>query len=248
MKNLEIIILAAGKGNRMGGDKPKVLTEINGKPMLSYILSEIEKTYSKKPTIVLGYKAEEVISHFGDDQKYVMQKEQLGTGHAVKEALPHIPPSAKHILVLYGDQPLVKSETIINLYKAHINQNTSPLTLGIVAVPDFMDWRKGFYDFGRIVRDAEGKIIKNTEKKDATPKELEIKEVNPSYYCFNYEWLLENISKIDKKNASGEYYLTDLVNIAQSQGYELNSHLIPAHEALGVNTPEQLELVIKFIK
>jgi bifunctional UDP-N-acetylglucosamine pyrophosphorylase/glucosamine-1-phosphate N-acetyltransferase len=122
------------------------------------------------------------------------------------------------------------------------------VTLGTVVVPDFDDWKKPFYDFGRIIRNKEGKILKNIEKKDATSAELEIKELNPSYFCFNLDWLIENIKKIDKKNIQGEYYLTDLIGMANDQGYELNSFVISAHEALGVNNPEQLALVSRFIK
>lgn len=248
MKNLEIIILAAGKGSRMGGDKPKVLTEIKGKPILSYILKAVQKIHEHKPLIILGYKADEVKEKIGADQKYIVQKEQLGTGHAVLQAIPHISPNTEHVMILYGDHPLIDEEVITQIYTAHINQKKSPLTLGTVNVPDFLDWRKPFYDFGRIIRDASGKIIKNVEKKDAKPEELEIKEINPSYFCFDVIWLKENIEKINKVNAQGEYYLTDLVGMAQSQGYELNSCLISTHKALGVNTPEQLELVTQFIK
>jgi len=248
MNKLEIIILAAGKGSRMSGEKPKVLTDIAGRPMLSYLLSTVKKVHVNKPIIVLGYKADEVKKEIGEDEKYVLQTEQLGTGHAVHQAVPHLIPSAEFVMVLYGDHPLISPETITKLYNSHINQNSSPVTLGTVIVPDFDDWKKPFYDFGRIIRNKEGKIIKNVEKKDATPAELEIKELNPSYLCFNLDWLIENIKKIDKKNAQGEYYLTDLIGMANDQGYELNSFVLPTHEALGVNTPEQLALVTRFIK
>lgn len=248
MNDLEIIILAAGKGTRMGDTKPKVLTEIKGRPMLTYLLDAVQKFHKKEPIIVLGYKADEVKGAIGQNKRYVLQDKQLGTGHAVQEVIPHITDDAKHVIVLYGDHPLINEETISKLYHAHISQNTSPLTLGTIVVEDYEDWRKPFYDFGRILRDAEGKIIKNIEKKDASPEELGIREVSPSYFCYNLAWLKENISKIDKKNAQGEYYLTDLVGMARDQGYILNSCTIPTHEALGVNTPEQLALVLRFIK
>lgn len=248
MNDLEIIILAAGKGTRMGDTLPKVLTEIKGKPMLSYLLSSVEKAHSKKPIIVLGYKAEEVKEKIGPDNRYIIQGQQLGTGHAVREALIHILPNTKYVMVLYGDHPLVNAETIRNLYTAHIKQKTSPLTLGTIVVTDYLDWRKPFYDFGRILRDPEGKIIRNIEKKDASPVELTIKEVSPSYFCYNLDWLKENIQKIGNKNTQGEYYLPDLVGMARDQGFTLNSCPIPTHEALGVNTPEQLALVLQFIK
>ena len=248
MNKLEIIILAAGKGTRMSGEKPKVLTDISGKPMLSYLLSTVKKAHPHKPIIVLGYKADQVKKEIGESERYILQAQQLGTGHAVHEAIPHILSSAKYAMVLYGDHPLISFETIKKLYNSHINQNTSPVTLGTVIVPDFDDWKKPFYDFGRIIRNKEGKIVRNVEKKDASPAELEIKELNPSYLCFDLDWLAENVKKIDKKNIQGEYYLTDLIGMARDQGYELNSFVIPTHEALGVNTPEQLALVTRFIK
>ena len=248
MNKLEIIILAAGKGSRMGSEKPKVLTDILGKPMLSYLLSTVQKIQSHKPIIVLGHKADEVKKEIGEGERYVLQTQQLGTGHAVHKAISYVFPATKYVMVLYGDHPLISFETIKKLYDSHSNQNSSPVTLGTVIVPDFDDWKKPFYDFGRIIRNNDGKIIKNVEKKDATLAELEIKELNPSYFCFSFDWLKENIKKVGKKNAQGEYYLTDLIGMARDQGYELNSFVIPTHEALGVNTPEQLALVTRFIK
>jgi bifunctional UDP-N-acetylglucosamine pyrophosphorylase / glucosamine-1-phosphate N-acetyltransferase len=248
MNKLEIIILAAGKGARMSGEKPKVLTDIGGRPMLSYLLSTVKKVHINKPIIVLGHKADEVKKEIGEGERYILQTEQLGTGHAVQEAVSHLLPSAEYVMVLYGDHPLISPETITKLYDFHLNQDSSPVTLGTVVVPDFTDWKKPFYDFGRIIRDKKGTIIKNIEKKDATSEELETKELNPSYFCFDLDWLKENIKKIDKKNAQGEYYLTDLIGMAKYQGYELNSFILPTHEALGVNTPEQLALVTRFIQ
>lgn len=247
MQNLEIIILAAGKGTRMNSDEPKVLTEVNGKPMIHYLLTTL-KNINTKPVIVLGYKADCVKAKIGHNFKFAIQTEQLGTGHAVHTAIPHINADTKHVMVLYGDQPLITAETIKKIYNSHISQNKSPLTLGTVSVTDFADWRKPFYDFGRIIRNKDGKIVKNTEKKDATDAELQITEVNPSFFCYNLDWLKENIKNIGKKNNQGEYYLTDLVGMAQEQGFELNSINIPEQEALGINNVEQLELVSKFIK
>jgi UDP-N-acetylglucosamine diphosphorylase/glucosamine-1-phosphate N-acetyltransferase len=247
MTDLEIIILAAGKGTRMSADKPKVLTEIKGKPMLSYLLKALEEI-NKKPIIVLGYKADEVKTKIGPEYNYVIQEQQLGTGHAVHQAIPNISSLAKHVIVLYGDHPLINKGTVTSLYESHKKHGCSPITLGTVIIPDYSDWRKPFYDFGRVIRDSDGKILKITERKDSTLSELEIKEVSPSYFCFNTDWLIKNIRDIGTKNAQGEYYLTDLIGMAKDQGFELNSITINTHEALGVNTPEQLEFVSRFIK
>ncbi len=245
MTDLEIIILAGGKGKRMGGEKPKVLTEVKGRPMISYVLAEIKKLKISEPILVLGYKADEVKQVLGDG-RYALQPEQLGTGHAVACALPYIQNETETVMILYGDHPLVDAETIKNIYAKH-QAEKSPVTLATIKVEDFLSWRAPFYDFGRIVRDYNENILKIVEKKDSSELELQIKEVNPSYFCFDKKWLVENIKKLSKQNAQGEYYLTDLIGLAQSQGYTLNSCLIETQKALGINTPEQLALVLKFI-
>lgn len=246
MDDLEIIILAGGKGTRMGGDMPKVLTNVGGRPLVSYLLDAVAKVHTHEPIIVVGYQSEKVMEVLGSTRRYAVQKEQKGTGHAVRVALGHIRPEAKHVIVLYGDQPLINSDTIQAIYRQH-KVNSSPLTLATVSVPDFGEWRGAFFDFGRIIRDASGSIIKITEKKDATDVEKKISEVNPSYFCFDANWLREKIGQITTNNAQGEYYLTDLVSLAQLDGYKLNSQEISAHEALGVNTKEQLDAVLKFL-
>jgi UDP-N-acetylglucosamine diphosphorylase/glucosamine-1-phosphate N-acetyltransferase len=249
-KDLEIIVLAAGKGKRMGGDKPKVLTEVNGRPMLTYVLDTVEKAFGSKPIIVVGFQSEKVRQVFGDIHRYAHQKELLGTADSVSSAIPHIGNEIKDVLILYGDQPLLNVDTLKALYQKHVNQNApvSPLTLATSDVGEFTDWKKAFYDFGRIVRDGAGKIVKIVEKRDANENEMKITEVNPAYFCVDAKWLRENLPKISNNNAQGEYYLTDLVGLAQKEGHILNSHVISAKEILGVNTPEQLEIVERFMR
>ncbi len=248
MQDLEIIILAGGKGKRMGGDKPKVLTEIKGRPMISYVLGEVNKFQSNSPIVVLGYKAEDVKKNITNESRTAIQTEQLGTGHAVSCALPFLNKVSKYVMVLYGDHPLVDAETISKIYNIHKQQNKSPITLATIKVSDFLDWRAPFYDFGRIIRGSNGEIESIVEKKDSNDDQLKITELNPSYFCFNKDWLIANISKIQNNNSQKEFYLTDLVGLAQSQGYHLNSCEIDTHKALGVNTPEQLALVTQFIR
>jgi bifunctional UDP-N-acetylglucosamine pyrophosphorylase/glucosamine-1-phosphate N-acetyltransferase len=248
MTDLEIIILAAGKGTRMGGEKPKVLTDILGRPMLSYVLDAVGKAHDREPLIVIGFQAEKVKEVIGPHKRYVLQAEQRGTGHAVKEALAYLTPGTKHVIVVNGDQPLVSAETISSLYKTHVDKNKSgPLTMSTMKLSDFNDWRSAFYDFGRIVRDRKGTIKKIVERTDTSPAEKLITEVNPAYYCFDADWLCDRIKKINTENPQGEYYLPDLIQIAQDEGTVLNSIEIPAHQALGVNTPEQLKTVLKFL-
>jgi bifunctional UDP-N-acetylglucosamine pyrophosphorylase / glucosamine-1-phosphate N-acetyltransferase len=253
MNDLDIIILAGGKGTRMGGDNPKVLTEVAGRPMLSYIFDTVRTVHPHPPVVVVGYQAEKVMNTFAKDLRYALQKEQRGTGHAVQVALEHVRPDAKYIFVMYGDHPLVKPDTVRAIYEKHIEQKklwsptrseASPITMATVRLQDFEDWRKQFHDFGRIIRDTLGSIVKIVEKKDASEAEKAITEVNPSYLCFDAKWLSERIKDLGCTNAQGEYYLTDLIGIAQQEGHFLNSLEIPPEEALGVNTPEQLQVVL----
>jgi len=121
------------------------------------------------------------------------------------------------------------------------------LTMMTATVPDFNDWRVAFSYMGRIVRDAQGKIVRNVERKDASPAELEIKEINPSYYCFRADWLWSNLPRLGNNNAQGEYYLTDLLQMAIEQGEKVESIAIDPLAALGVNTPEELAVVRKML-
>lgn len=246
---MKILILAGGLGKRMNNpDMPKVLISLNGRPLIDYLLAAIKKSgVCAKPTIVVGAKAEMVKATIGSEYDYVLQTEQLGTGHAVMCAAPELKGRAENVLVLYGDQPLMKAETIKKLAEAHL-AGGKVLTMGTVTVPDFEDWRGGFYDFGRIVRDEAGKVIGIVEKKDATEEILKIKELNPSYFCFKADWLCQNLDNIKNKNNQKEYYLTDLIAIACRQGEEIATVAIDPKEAVGVNTEEQLKLVEELIK
>lgn len=179
------------------------------------------------------------MNELGPTYRYAIQTEQLGTGHAVNSARQLAENQADHILVLYGDHPYVSAETIKNLAEMHI-QSDGVLTIATVNVPNFDDWRANFFDFGRIIRNKSGQIVKIIEKKDATDVERQITEVNPAYFCFKAGWLWRHLSKIKNKNAQGEYYLTDLISIAQSQNHAINSISIEPREALGVNIAEQL--------
>ncbi len=248
---LEIIILAAGKGTRMGGENPKVLTSINGRPMLSYLLDAVGDVHRQlstnaKPLIVVGFQAEKVKEAMGEHHRYAHQTVQLGTGHAVKEALASIPSDAKNIIILNGDHPLVNSDTIHSLYRAHVSQS-QPITICTICVPDFLDWRMTFNDFGRIIRNENGDILKIVEKNDASDPEKTVREVNAAYYCFDAAWLRDRIHQVTATKPKGEYYLTDLIGIAQREGAVLNSIEIPAHHGLGVNSPEQVKIVERFL-
>jgi len=244
MDNFRIIILAAGEGKRMKADRPKVLVELNGKPLLHHLLESVAASgVDAGPIVVIaaGERGQMVKDATKDmSGEYVVQDKQKGTGHAVATA-QSASGDASHVMVLYGDHPLVSPETIRRAAEAH-QSSGSVITLMTATVPDFEDWRQNFKDFGRIVRDEKGNISSIVERKDSTSDQLKIKEVNPAYFCFNAKWLWESLPILTTKNAQGEYYLTDLVRMAFEQGRPIHSVPIDPKEALGVNSSEQLEI------
>lgn len=247
MENIQLIILAGGKGKRMNSELPKVLVPFHGKPMVEYIIDACGHSgITTKPILVVGHGREMVMDHFGDRANYAIQEQQLGTGDAVKISENKIPENIEHVLVLYGDQPNVKGSMIANLVRTHLDQNKN-LTMATVTVPDFEDWYKSFRHWGRIVRDTNGQIIGNVEFKDATEHEKLIKEVNPAYFCFKKDWLFENLKNLKNENSQGEYYLTDLIAIGANDG-GIASVFISPEEALGANTVDELKEMERIIK
>lgn len=242
--NFRIVILAAGKGKRMGTpDLPKVLHRVSGKAMLSYVLAAAaESGVDPKPVVVIGHHGEKVKDVCGDDCEYAVQDELKGTGDAVARAEPLLADKADHVMVLVGDQPLVTAATIRRVADSHLASGAT-LTLGTTTVPDFDGWRSSFADFGRITRDADGNLTGIVEKKDATPEQLALREVNPSYWCFRATWLWKALKTLTNSNAQGEYYLTDLLGKAVAEGEPVASAPVPPEEALGVNTIDQLAII-----
>ncbi|OGI78255.1 hypothetical protein A3C57_00390 [Candidatus Nomurabacteria bacterium RIFCSPHIGHO2_02_FULL_33_12] len=248
VNDIQIVILAAGKGTRMGMEIPKVLVPFHGKPMIEYVTEAcLHSGITNKPILVVGYGKELIMKHLGDKVSYIEQTEQLGTGHAVKVTQTGISSDIKHVLVLYGDQPAITGAMIANLAKTHIDSGKN-LTMATVTVPDFDNWYQVFYSsFSRIIRDEKGIIIKGIEFKDANEEQKKIKELNPCYFCFKKDWLYEKLSEIKNENSQGEYYLTDLVGYAGIDQSIASVNISP-EEALGVNTIEQLRELEKIIK
>ncbi len=213
--------------------------------MIAYVLDAVKASgVCDNPIIVVGQKKEmvmEALNALGPNYTYAMQDEQLGTGHAVLQAKEVVPADAKNVMVLYCDQPLMSAETIKKLHDVHVEQNAT-LTMATTEVPHFDNWCAAFSGFSRIIRDGEGKIDRTVENKDATDEERLIREVNPCYLCFKADWLWNHLTKINNENAQGEYYLTDLIHLACSEG-NITSVGIDPKEALGANTQEQLQVL-----
>jgi len=237
----QVVILAAGKGTRMGSDLPKALVPVNGRPMISYILETVMASgLDPEPIVVVSPNNEKIIREaLGEySLKYAIQEEQLGSGHAVKAAKPLIKTETKQVFVLYCDHPFLKAESLLKAAAAP----TESVLVMTTKLADFSGWHQNFNHWGRFIRDAAGNIEKIVEFKDASPEQRAITEVNPGFMVFSNDWLWENIEKISNNNAQKEYYLTTLPELATASGYQVSSIPIEPLEALGINSQEELFL------
>jgi len=235
-----IIILAAGKGTRMDSELPKVLVPLKGRPMIKYLMdSVVASQVDPRPLIVVSADNKEIISQALSeyDLEYVIQDKQLGTGHAVNCAIPYLSPDANTVLVLYGDQPFLTSHSI----KIFAAFEQTALTIMTTIVPDFEGWHHNFWPLGRIVRGSENNVERIVEFKDANEEEKMITEINLGFMCFNKNWLAKNLTSLRNNNNQQEYYLTDLVKIAFSQGHSIKAVSIDPRESLGINSGKDLQ-------
>lgn len=235
---MRAIVLAAGKGKRLQSEKfnlPKVLREANGKPLIGHVLEHIDFIEKKDTVIVVGYMREKVIEKMGSDYKYSVQDEQKGTGHAVICAKDQFDDYDGDVLILYGDMPLIRKETYKAIIEKH-QQSGADCTL-LTAVVDETP------AYGRIVRDADGKVVEIVEDKDCTPEQKQIKELNVGIYVFKSKLLFEGLKELGNSNAQGEYYLTDMPMIFLSKGLKVDTCSVDRNssEIYGVNTVEDLE-------
>ena len=233
MKNMAAVILAAGKGTRMNSDLPKVLHKVAGQPMLKTVCDTAAGAADAGICIVIGAGAEQVRKTMGDTYMYALQAEQLGTGHALMQALPALNPLPETLMVLCGDTPLLTEETLLSL-KDYFIRSGAACTVMSAMLPT-----AGSY--GRIVRDGYGKLEGIVEARDATPEQLLIREVNSGVYCFRSAALKEALAAIQPNNAQGEYYLTDALEIIRKNGGLVNAYICRnADEISGVNDRVQL--------
>lgn len=227
--DLSVLILAAGQGVRMKSNLPKVLHPLAGRPMILHALETARKLTGAAPVLVVGHGAEAVERVVGDGVETVEQEEQLGTGHAVLQARDLLLGSADLVLVYYADMPLLREETLAQLVDRQ-RENDGPITMLTVI-------RDNPQGFGRVVRDGERAIKAIVEEAVATPEQLEISELNAGVYCFQAGWLWEHVDQISLTRPKGEYYLTDLVEMAVEEGRNVEGVVTEdASEVLGINT------------
>ena len=227
------IILAAGKGTRMKSDLPKVLHPVCGMPMINYPLIEAKKAGAKEIVAVIGHGAEAVRSSLKEEEiNFVVQEEQLGTGHAVMVCETTIEDIDLPVVILCGDAPLIRSSTIAGLVKSH-EENKNSVT---VLTAD-MDEPTGY---GRIIKDG-SEITRIVEEKDASEAEKLIVEVNSGIYCVEGKFLFEALKKVSSNNSQGEYYLTDIIGIGRDLGLKVGwSKLTKSDEIMGINSRKDL--------
>jgi bifunctional UDP-N-acetylglucosamine pyrophosphorylase/glucosamine-1-phosphate N-acetyltransferase len=246
MNNIAAVVLAAGKGERMKSDLPKVLHEMLGRPMIEFVLDTLMSLGINKIYVVIGYQAELVkkaLATFEDRVDYVLQSEQRGTGHAVQMAEKALAGFEGDVLVLAGDVPFLSAETITSLIEVHRREKAAATVLSSIP-PDPAN-------YGRIVRKPGTDLVDYiVEHKDASDEEKKIGEINTGTFCFDSRYLFDSLREIRDDNAQGEYYLTDIMGILRARGLKAAVYLTDnADEALGVNSAEQkADLEAKFAK
>ncbi len=239
---LATIILAAGKGTRMKSSLAKVMHPLFGKPLLSYSAAVAREAGSGDIVAVIGHQAELIEETMRDEGlAFVLQKEQLGTGHAVLQTRDHFRDFAGTILILCGDVPLLKVSTVRDLLDAHHAEGAA-----VTVLTTLLDQPSGY---GRVIKGEGGNIVKIVEERDATEEEKEVREINTGIYAAESSFLFEAVAAIDNKNAQGEYYLTDMIALAIAWGKKARSFIAAdSLEVMGINTREDLDRAEQVLK
>lgn len=240
MSKLKAVILAAGKGTRMKSDLPKVVHTIDGKCLVDYAIEAAKGAGADEVCLVVGYKSDVVKESIQNkDVAFVMQEEQLGTGHAVKCAKDFMGEDGQ-TMILFGDTPLITAKTLKNLADYHKEKGNTVTVLSAM-----MEDPTGY---GRIIRDEKRNFVKSVEHKDANEKELASHEVNSGMYIFDTKELKEALEKITPNNAQGEYYLPDTLTIIKEKGLRVDAYALDNPEDItGVNDQEQLKAATEII-
>jgi len=235
-KDLAAVILAAGKGTRMKSDVAKVLHPLCGRPMVWYVAALAREVGAEKTVAVVGHQASMVMEAMaGEGLIYALQEEQMGSAHAVLQAAGALNGFEGDVLILCGDVPLLLPATIEDLLASHRAHG------GVITVMTALLDDPGSY--GRVVTNEAGEVLKIVEARDAAPEETKIREINTGIYCARNEFLFDAVRRIDNDNSQGEYYFTDIFEIARGQQHRTGSFTIPdPSEAMGINTPDDLRI------
>ena len=235
------VIMAAGKGTRMKSNKSKLVHKIYGKELVKRVVELAHKIGSDEVVAVVGHLREQVQEVLGDTVKYAYQDELLGTGHAVMQARKFLEGKKGKVVILYGDVPIIRPETLKNLiHKSIKNKEYATLLTAKYENPT---------GYGRIIRDEGGNIKAIVEEKDADALQKKIKEINSGIYCFDIEELLNALKKVNNNNSQGEYYLTDVIKIMNDEGLKTGAVIVEDNtEILGVNDRSQLELLTRVLR
>ncbi len=241
MEETIAIMLAAGKGTRMKSNKSKLVHKIYGKELVKRAVETTKKAGVDEVVAVVGYLKEQVQDVLKDTVKYAIQEEMLGTGHAVMQATKYLEGKKGKVLVLNGDVPILRPETIEKLLNKSIeNKECATLLTAIYDNPT---------GYGRIIRDEGGNVKGIVEQKDATEEQRQIKEINAGVYCFDIQELLLALKEVKPNNSQGEYYLTDVIKIMNDKGLKTGAVIVKDNtEILGVNDRMQLEMLTKILQ
>ncbi|MDA0631995.1 bifunctional UDP-N-acetylglucosamine diphosphorylase/glucosamine-1-phosphate N-acetyltransferase GlmU [Nonomuraea sp. MCN248] len=231
-----VVVLAAGEGTRMKSQTPKVLHELCGRALVDHMLAAARDLGPERLVVVIGHALERVGAHLArtsPDARAVVQREQRGTGHAVRTVLEEVGAISGTVLVTYGDVPLLRTETMAELLRRHESDGNA-VTVLTAEVPDPTG-------YGRIVRAAGGAVMEIVEEKDASPEQRAIKEMNSGIYAFDGDLLADAVKRVSTDNAQGEEYLTDVLSILRADGHRVGAHVAADHnEVEGVNDRVQL--------
>lgn len=241
---IKSVILAAGKGTRMKSDKPKVLHTIFDKTLLGYIIDAVNKTgLADENFVIVGHQAErmeEFLKNNYQNAKPVLQSPQLGTGHAVSMVVPYLKDFKGQVIILNGDLPLIRPETIKEIIESH-NSNGSDLTIMSAIFEDPTG-------YGRVIKNEQGHVEAIVEEKDTTPEQKAVKEINAGVYVLNWEKISPAFAELKSDNAQGEYYLTDIVKWANKQNMKVKAYILKDNEELfGINCKVQLAEATKMM-
>ncbi|MFP5109969.1 bifunctional UDP-N-acetylglucosamine diphosphorylase/glucosamine-1-phosphate N-acetyltransferase GlmU [Neobacillus sp. C211] len=228
MHNRYAVILAAGQGTRMKSKLYKVLHPVCGKPMVQHVVDQVMKLNIQEVVTIIGHGAEMVQAQLGDSSRYALQDQQLGTAHAVSQAQSLLEGKAGVTIVVCGDTPLIKAETMESLFKHH-EELAAKATILTARIEDPTG-------YGRIIRNKKGLVEKIVEHKDASEEERKINEINTGTYCFDNLALFEALKNVSNENVQGEYYLPDVIEILKNQGEVVTAFQTDEfEETLGVN-------------